>query len=326
MTYSSSIQRSHHRTSQKNVRVWRSTPRSTLSQAGSNLRRLFVLLSLFALTSLSGCYPERVESVQLMNDGIKLYNQGKREAAVLSLDRSAKRDPTNHRAMFYRGQMLNELGTLSGDEDRFRDAARSFEESTKVNSSDPEVFFQLGIAYKNLKEYRDALRAFEQASDVQPHGQAHYHSGEIYLELEEYNKAQESLRSAIIAQPDLGVAYTALAKLYRRFKCRSEALIVLKNAIENDPGEAGHFRDIGEVYSDLKQHAKAVEYFEQALQIKPDDAPVVFLLGNAYLAIDDDESAEVTLRKYLRMGHRAEERLMIQKTRALIKRLQKKKR
>lgn len=299
----------------------------SLPMKPSHPKKYFAALGyLLSFACLSGCYPERVESVQLMNEGIKLYKQGRRELAVAKLNRSAQRDPTNHRAMFYRGQILNNLGIDSGDEDYFKDAVDSFEDSVKVEGNDPEVFFQLGIAQKNLKEYRDALQAFEQASDLQPHGQAHYHSGEIYLELEEYNKAQESYRAAIVAQPDLGVAYTALAKLYRRFKCRSEALIVLKNAIENDPSEVGHYRDLGEVYGDLKQHAKAVEFFEQAQQINPGDAPIVFLLGNAYLAVKDDESAEVTLRKYMRMSHRAEERLMIHKARALIKKLQKKKR
>ena len=228
---------------------------------------------------LNGCYPERVDSVKLMNEGIKLYQSGKRLPALRVLERSAQRDPTNHRAPFYRGLVFNEMGLADQDEGHFRDAVKSFKASAKVNDTDPEVFFQLGIAYKSLEQYRDALNAFEKASEIQAHGQAHYHSGEIYLTLEEYNQAQESFRSAIIAQPDYGVAYTALSKLYRRFKKRSEAVIVLKNAIENDPDEVGHYRDLGEVYTDLKQYSKAVEWLEKAQQMSPYDAPITFLIG-----------------------------------------------
>jgi tetratricopeptide (TPR) repeat protein len=258
-----------------------------------------------------------------MNEGIKLYQSGKRFAALRILERSAQRDPTNHRATFYRGLVFNELGLANQDESSFRDAVKSFEASAKVNAGDPEVFFQLGIAYKSLEEYRDALSAFEQASEIQPHGQSHYHSGEIYLMLEEYNQAQESLRSAITAQPDYGVAYTALSKLYRRFKKRTEAVIVLKNAIENDPDEVGHYRDLNEVYTDLKQYAKALEWLEKAQQMSPYDAPITFLLGTAYLKVDDEQSAEVSLRKYLGMSHRAGERIMVLKARQVLKKLQK---
>jgi len=261
-----------------------------------------------------------------MNDGIKLHQTGKRTAALRLLERSAKRDPTNHRAMFYRGLILNESGLAKHDESKFKEAVRAFTDSAKVNGTDPEVFFQMGIAYKALEEYREALRAFEKANAINPHGQSHYHSGEIYLTLEEYNQAQESFRSSITAQPDYGVAYTALAKLYRRFKKRTEAMVVLKNAIENDPDEVGHYRDLGEVYSELKQYTKAVEWLEKAQQISPYNAPIVFLLGNAYLSIDDEQSAEVSLRQYLSMSHRNEERLMVLKARQLLKRLQKRRR
>ena len=277
-------------------------------------------------TMVSGCYPERVDSVKLMNEGIKLYQSGKRRPALRVLERSAQRDPTNHRAPFYRGLVFNEMGLADQDERHFRDAVKSFEASAKVNQNDPEVFFQLGIAYKSLEDYRDALNAFEKASEIQAHGQAHYHSGEIYLTLEEYNRAQESFRAAITAQPDYGVAYTALSKLYRRFKKRSEAVIVLKNAIENDPDEVGHYRDLGEVYTDLKQFTRAVEWLEKAQQMSPYDAPITFLLGVAYLQVDDEQSAEVSLRKYLGMSHRTAERIMVLKARQILKKLQKRRR
>ena len=134
------------------------------------IRLATVMLSLLCCgVFLNGCYPERVESVKLMNEGIKLYRSGKRFAALRILERSAQRDPTNHRATFYRGLVFNELGLANQDESHFRDAVKSFEASAKVNAGDPEVFFQLGISYKSLEKYRDALRAFEQASEIQPH-------------------------------------------------------------------------------------------------------------------------------------------------------------
>ena len=285
--------------------------------------RLLTILFL-TCTTLLACYPERVESIKLMNEGIKKHNSGRSPAAVRLLARSAETDPSNHRALYYRGLILNDLGRTEEREDRFEDAVRSLEASLKINKEDPKVFYQLGVALAELKRDEQALRAFSDAQSIAPHGQAAYRSALIHLEKEQYNSAQESLRAAIIAEPELGLAYTALSQLYRLFKKPSAAVMVLKNAIENDPEDTHHYRDLGEVYASLKQYSKAIQLFETALQDRPTNAPLTFLLAEASYNHGDLQSAEIYIKKYLRMGHTREEKLMISKAKRLLAKLRKK--
>lgn len=296
--------------------------RSLLSGRQSKIS-LFVILVLVCI-GLAGCYPERVESIKLMNAGIKKHNSGSSTAAVRLLARSAETDPSNHRALFYRGLILNELGRIEERADRFEEAARALRDSVKINKEDPRVFYQLGVALSELERDNQALKAFADAQNIQAHGEAAYRSALIYLKQEQYNLAQESLRSAIIAQPELGLAYTALSQLYRRFKKPSAAVMVLKNAIENDPEDTNHYRDLGEVYASLKQYSKAIQLFETALQDRPTNAPLAFLLAEASYNHGDLQSAEIYIKKYLRMGHRKEEKLMISKAKRMLAKLRKK--
>lgn len=282
------------------------------------------LILLSACLSLNACYPERVESIKLMNDGIKAYRSGQSTTAIRLLARSAETDPTNHRALFYRGLILNDMGRTEEREDRFRDAVQSLEASVKINQEDPEVFYQLGVALAELKKEAEALRAFHNAQQNKSHGEAAYRSGLIYLAQEEYNKAQESFRTAIIAKPDLGLAYTQLALLYRRFNHTSSAATVLKTAIENDPETTGHYRDLGEVYAQLQQYPKAIQLYESALQDQPTNAPLTFLIGQASFYFGDTQSAEIYLNKYLRMGHTRDEKKMIAKAKSLLGDIRKK--
>ena len=282
-----------------------------------------VILIIFGL-GLNGCYPERVESIKLMNQGIKEYRSGSSSAAVRLLARSAEADRTNHRALFYRGLILNEMGRLEERSDRFEDAVRSLRQSLDIESGDSEVHYQLGVALSELERDQAAISAFSDANALSPHGEAAYRSGLIYLKLEKYNKAQESFRNAIVAKPDLGLSYTALSQLYRQFKKRSAAVTVLKNAIENDPEEVNHYRDLGEVYASLKQYSKAIQLFEKAIQERPTNAVLHFLLGEAQFQHGDVQSAEIYIKKYLRMGHTKAEKLMIAKAKKILGNLRKK--
>ena len=299
------------------------TKLKSLSQSKRSKISLFMIL-LLNCTCLLGCYPERVESIKLMNAGIKKHNSGSSTAAVRLLARSAETDPTNHKALFYQGLILNELGRIEERADRFEDAVHALKDSIKINKEDPRVFYQLGVALSELERNSQALRAFADAQSIQAHGEAAYRSALIHLKQEQYNSAQESLRSAIIAQPELGLAYTALSQLYRRFKKPSAAVMVLKNAIENDPEDTNHYRDLGEVYASLKQYSKAIQLFETALQDRPTNAPLAFLLAEASYNHGDLQSAEIYIKKYLRMGHRKEEKLMISKAKRMLAKLRKK--
>ena len=280
-------------------------------------------LLLSAMFLMSACYPERVESIKLMNQGIKEYNGGSSSAAVRLLARSAETDPTNHRALFYRGLILNEMGRLEERNSRFEQAVRSLKGSIRIHAEDPEAYYQLGVSLSELGKDIQAIEAFSDATAIAPHGEASYRRGLIHLKREEYNKAQESFRAAIIAKPDLGLAYTALSQLYRQFRKKSAAVTVLKNAIENDPEEMNHFRDLGEVYSSLKQFSKAIQLFETAHQEKPSNAPLTYLLGEAYFMHGDLQSAEIYVKRYLRMGHTRAEKLMISKAKEILRSLRK---
>ena len=259
-----------------------------------------------------------------MNDGIQKYNRGSLRAATRLLERSATRDPSNHRAMFYRGLILNELGRSEESPHFYEDAVRALQDSLKLASDDAETHYQLGVAYTGLTQYSSALSAYSAAVRIRPHGEALYRSGLIHLEEERYNQAQESFREAIKAKPELGLSYTALSQLYRRFKKMSAAITVLKNAIENDPEDLGHFRDLGEIYASLQQYSKAVELYEKALESSSSNSHLTFLLAEAYYKMGDRQSAEIQIKKFIRMRHTRADRLLVSKAKELLRELNKK--
>lgn len=285
------------------------------------LRIPLILLTTLTSFSLFGCYPERVESIRLMNEGIKHYNSGELSTAVRKLELSSERDPTNHRSLFYQGLILNDRGRQEEESRYFEQATHALEKSIKIAPDDSETHYQLGVALDALDRDDAALLAYAAANRVAPHGEAYYRSGLIHQEAERFNQAQESYRNAITTKPSLGLAYSALALLYRHFKEMSSAITVLKNALENDPEPLVHYRDLGQIYAQLKQFTKAIELYRQAEQTSGTSPQLTYLMGEAYFQMGDYQSAEMHIKLFVKMGLKEQDRPLIPKAKDLLRRL-----
>ena len=276
-------------------------PRSLLARLA-----LTALLAAPSLT-LSACHPERAESIKLMNEGIKSFRAGGSSAAIRSLEMAGDVDPTNDRAFFYQGIILNDLGRATSESTHFEAAAKALKRCAEVNPKDPEAFYQLGVAYEALGRVEEAVKAFDQAIALKGgHGEAALRKGLTLMVRRRFNDAQDAFQLAIRVKPQLTEPYQALANLYVRFRQAGPAAQVLKNAIENHPDVHEFKRDLGQIYEGQGQFASAIPLYESAHTLDPSDSTVLFLIAKAYFKMGDLRSAEVYARKFLAQGARAD--------------------
>jgi len=102
--------------------------------------------------------------------------------------------------------------------------------------------------------------------------------------------AVEKNKAAAEAGRNLGEAYLAGGNL-------QAALRELKKAEGYDPEDHITQFDIGLVYYYRERYDQAIQYFEKAIRLKPDYAPAINSLGNAYLEKGDWDNAIETYRK-----------------------------
>jgi len=102
--------------------------------------------------------------------------------------------------------------------------------------------------------------------------------------------AFEKNKAAAEASRNLGEAYLAGGNLMA-------ALRELKKAEGYDPEDHITQFDIGLVYYYRERYDQAIQYFEKAIRLKPDFAPAINSMGNAYLEKADWDNAIAAYRK-----------------------------
>lgn len=121
---------------------------------------------------------------------------------------------------------------------RYKESSDSYNEAIKLGSQNPEVFYNRGIALKELNSKFDitALDMFEKAIKLKPdHVQAHNAMGNLFAELGDHDKAIKCYELAIKLNPDYAQSYNGLAASYGAMGHLEEAITFFDKAIEKDP-------------------------------------------------------------------------------------------
>jgi serine/threonine protein kinase/Flp pilus assembly protein TadD len=84
------------------------------------------------------------------------------------------------------------------------------------------------------------------------------------------NKAIESSFTALIQDPTLSEAYTALGFSYFCKKSVQEAIIAIKKAIELDPYNFITYWILGRIYHSTNNSDKAIDLYKKAIELNPD--------------------------------------------------------
>ncbi len=105
-------------------------------------------------------------------------------------------------------------------------------------------------------------------------GLAELNFGEALADQDHDGLAEAHFRNAIQYSPDLGVAHYDLATVLQRENRTDEALMQYSLSLPRmcDPMELGQTRNtLGALYLGRKQYAEAMEQFDAAIQINPDE-------------------------------------------------------
>ena len=134
---------------------------------------------------------------------------------------------------------------------------------------DPELWYQLGLAYLHLREYSQAIKAYEKTISLDPnYPEVFYNLGEIYLALalkskksDDLVKASEMYQKAIELDPTYSKPFNGLGKVYHLSGNISAAIGQWKKALQVDPDHSGSLFNLGMAYFEQQKFREAYPYF-----------------------------------------------------------------
>jgi O-antigen ligase/Tfp pilus assembly protein PilF len=169
--------------------------------------------------------------------GIKYYEKENYNDALKDFKYAAWLDP-------YNGRILHALGSTYYHLD-IQDEAQKILQRTKYYFNDRNIYRNLGLSYTQSGNYQEAEKEFKHA---------------IYLD------------------PKFTKAYVDLAYLYAIQKDYDKAIIEWNRLLEIDQNFSEKFNILyylGLTYQKKEMPDKALEYFIQALQLVPEDSPII---------------------------------------------------
>jgi len=159
----------------------------------------------------------------------------------------------------------------------------------------------------------EAAKHYEQAVSIYPKFvQAQLKLGTAYMDLQQWDKAEQTLLKTVELDPQAVNAMFALGEIYLRQKKDEEAeKILLQGLSVEDRSYQGHLA-LARVYWDMgskmKEESqwrpvleKAYNHVNQALKLKPDLAQAHLVKGNLYLKVGRAPDAVNEFEEYLRL-------------------------
>jgi tetratricopeptide (TPR) repeat protein len=163
-------------------------------------------------------------------------------------------------------------------------AVRASQEALRIEPNDPWTWGNLGQAYNNLNQYDKAVTAYQEAVRIKPdYADAWYNLGLVYRDLKQYDKAVATLQEAVRIDPKDAAGWYALGDAYHDLKQYDKAVTAFQEVVRIKPEYADAWNNLGHVYRELKQYDKAVTAFQYALRFEPDYVLSWYSLGVVYL-------------------------------------------
>jgi tetratricopeptide (TPR) repeat protein len=241
--------------------------------------RFAVILVIAALVggAVSAQTPPRPDGI---DRGRQLLQQGSIAEAVVVLRGVVDEDPDNADAQLLLGRALALVPEPTG-------SLAALRRAVDLRPSSADAHYTLGTAFARFGQLDPARHAFARAVELAPaFAEAHVALALILAQAQEPGAARRHLSRAIAIQgrlPSAAYAHYLMAQILRQEQRPEQALEHLAAAVALRPGYGEAYFSTGSVRRGLLDDQGALEAFERAAGLLPDDPAAHAALGAAYL-------------------------------------------
>lgn len=159
-------------------------------------------------------------------------------------------------------------GNIYRDEGNHEQAEKIFTEAIELNPENALAWHNRGWAYVEQKKYKQAMEDFNKATELNPNSELSYFGrGWVYNLLKEYDEAIREYDKAIDLNRNYFVAYNNRGAAKSWLNQMREAIADYDKAIELHPHYAKAYENRAKAYSALNEDAKAQADFRRAEKI-----------------------------------------------------------
>lgn len=155
------------------------------------------------------------------------------------------------------------------DQQKYEEAVSEYKQAIEKNPDQWGYYFNLGLAYKKMKNLDAAIEAFKTAVELNPDG--------------------------ISSVKELGESLALAGRFEEARPCFDKAA----EAVSDDPV---FFYNYGSILNSMGEPQKALDAYKQAVAIQEDYADAYYQMGTLYISLNEKEEAIKSLEKFLELA------------------------
>lgn len=191
-------------------------------------------------------------------------------------------------------------GNLSFDQGRYQEAIDFYERGLEQSGHRGDLLVNLGHAHQELEQFQQALDYYRQSREESLSDAIRYqvasNIGDIYLAMGSPDQAVNAFENAVSIQPG-AESYYNLGQARLEAGLLTGAVDALESARERASEDAAILTDLGFAYQRLGSYRDAVESYERAIEVEPDNNELYFAAARLHERLDQPTRALIYYRE-----------------------------
>jgi len=179
---------------------------------------------------------------------------------------AASFDPLDPTPLFQAGELYLYAGN-------YKSATAQFERVLKINKYFPKVYYNLGKASLENKDFDKAIEMAQLEKNVNPNiAEPYLLAADAYNRLGNYQSCASEYQKAILRRPQSADIYISMARCYRLSGALDPAIQMLDQAAQRESGNPGIYKELGAAYHMQGLLQEALSAYERYLALAPNAA------------------------------------------------------
>jgi tetratricopeptide (TPR) repeat protein len=174
--------------------------------------------------------------------------------------------------------------------ENYEDALAEYHKVYRIDEKNADALLGIGQCQLQLGRETQAETALKRSIEARPDNPLAYNAlGNLYLKSEQYAEAIANYRMAIVQQEDLAVAHLGLGQALEATGQLPEAEDALQRALYHDPENALVLYRLGQVYVQMFNEERARSYFEMAMEKAVSDFELESKIRSALSSLSEND-------------------------------------
>ncbi len=234
---------------------------------------------------------EQRQQSALFADALREFYAGNYETAETTFRKVLAKNEKND-AVYYM------LSRIRKDGKNYSGAAFYLQEALKLDKNNIWYKVELAEVYDLMGDHKNAIKLWEEICKLKPENEMYLFAlSENYLSMEQYTKVIDVYNRLEVLEGYNEEITAAKVTIWLYLNDVKNAVAEYDKLIKEFPSEPGNYVLAGNIYQSNNMPEKALEYYQAALKIDPNNTMANMALADYYMEKGDEQAAYQSLLK-----------------------------